>query len=216
MSQTPASEEHARRARAFGRVAPQYERGRPTYPAEAIEWLLGGEPLDLVDLGAGTGKLTRVLIDAGHRVRAVEPLREMRVLLADSAAEAELIEGTAERIPLPAGSADAVLVGAAFHWFDQERALAEIARVLRPPGVLGLLGNGFDTSVGWMESLRERLGSRVPGGLAKPLAGPGAAPADLRVGRATGIPPRTVDRPGRSARPRRLAQSRCADGPRRS
>ncbi len=139
--------------------------GVPTYPAEAIEWLLGGEPLDLVDLGAGTGKLTRVLIDAGHRVRAVEPLREMRALLADSAAEAELIEGTAERIPLPAGSADAVLVGAAFHWFEQERALAEIARVLRPPGVLGLLGNGFDTSVGWMESLRERLGSRVPGGL---------------------------------------------------
>lgn len=162
MSQTPASEEHARRARSFGRVAQQYQRGRPTYPTEAIEWLLGAKPLDVVDLAAGTGKLTRVLIDAGHRVRAIEPLPEMRALLARSAPEAELIEGTAEQIPLPTRSTDAVLVGAAFHWFDQERALAEIARALRPRGVLGLLGNGFDNSVPWMEMLRERLGSRVP------------------------------------------------------
>jgi SAM-dependent methyltransferase len=163
VSQSPASEEHARRARSFGRVAQEYQRGRPTYPTEAIEWLLGAEPLDVVDLAAGTGKLTRVLIDAGHRVRAVEPLSEMRAVLAKSAPEAELIEGTAEGIPLASRSTDGVLVGAAFHWFDHERALAEIARVLRPQGVLGLLGNGFDNSVSWMESLRERLGSRVPG-----------------------------------------------------
>jgi ubiquinone/menaquinone biosynthesis C-methylase UbiE len=162
VSQTPLSEEHGRRARSFGSVAQQYQRGRPAYPPEAIEWLLGADPLEVVDLAAGTGKLTRVLIDAGHRVRAIEPLSEMRALLAQSAPEAELIEGTAEQIPFPAKGTDAVLVGAAFHWFDHERALAEIARVLRPHGVLGLLGNGFDNSVSWMESLRERLGSRAP------------------------------------------------------
>jgi ubiquinone/menaquinone biosynthesis C-methylase UbiE len=148
----------AQRASSFGRVASEYERGRPGYPHEAIDWLLGREPLEVLDLGAGTGKLTRALLEAGHRVIAVEPLEQMRAILTAGYPEARTLAGLAEQLPLENASVDAVVVGAAFHWFDHDVALAEIARVLRPPGVLGLLGNGFDTSPHWVASLREILG----------------------------------------------------------
>jgi SAM-dependent methyltransferase len=148
----------AERASSFARVAGPYDRGRPGYPREAIEWLLGADPLDVLDLGAGTGKLTAALLDAGHRVIAVEPLAEMRAILTSSLPAAHALAGSAERLPLADGSVDAVTVGAAFHWFDQGVALAEIVRVLRPPGVLGLLGNGFDTSLAWVAHVREILG----------------------------------------------------------
>jgi SAM-dependent methyltransferase len=148
----------AERASSFARVAGEYDRGRPGYPPEAIEWLLGAGPLDVLDLGAGTGKLTGALLDAGHRVIAVEPLAEMRAILTSSLPAAHALAGSAERLPLADDSVDAVTVGAAFHWFDQRVALAEIARVLRPPGVLGLLGNGFDTSLTWVARVREILG----------------------------------------------------------
>jgi SAM-dependent methyltransferase len=145
----PAS--RARRASSFGRVAGEYERGRPGYPREAVEWLLGRAPLVVLDLGA--------LIDAGHRVTAVEPLEQMRAILTSRLPQADTLAGTAEELPLADGSVDAVTVGAAFHWFDQDRALTEIARVLRAPGVLGLLGNGFDTSSSpWVARVREILG----------------------------------------------------------
>lgn len=146
------------RAQAFGLVAEEYERGRPGYPSEAIRWLLGDQPLDVVDLGAGTGKLTAVLVAAGHRVVAVEPLAEMRAILAERVPEADVVAATAEQPDLPAASADAVVAGAAFHWFDRQRALPEIARILRPRGTLGLLGNGFDISVPWAARLRQLLG----------------------------------------------------------
>jgi SAM-dependent methyltransferase/GNAT superfamily N-acetyltransferase len=146
------------RARSFGRVAGEYQRGRPGYPPEAIEWLLGSAPLEVLDLGAGTGKLTAALLDGGHRVIAVEPLDEMRSILAATLPSAEARAGSAEQLPLEEGSIEAVVVGAAFHWFDQEAAQREIARVLRPPGVLGLLGNSFDTSTPWVARLRELLG----------------------------------------------------------
>jgi ubiquinone/menaquinone biosynthesis C-methylase UbiE len=146
------------RASSFARVADEYERGRPGYPREAIEWLLGDEPLDVLDLGAGTGKLTSALLAAGHRVLAVEPLAEMRAILASSLPDAQALSGTAEALPLPDASVDAVTVGSAFHWFDARLARAEIARVLRPPGVLGLLGNAFDTSPAWVAHVREILG----------------------------------------------------------
>jgi ubiquinone/menaquinone biosynthesis C-methylase UbiE len=148
----------AERASSFGRVADEYERGRPGYPREAIEWLLGSSPLEVLDLGAGTGKLTSALLDAGHRVIAVEPLEEMRAILTSRLPAARAMAGTAEQLPLGDASVDAVTVGSAFHWFDHGVALAEIARVLRPPGVLGLLGNGFDVSVPWVARLREILG----------------------------------------------------------
>lgn len=147
-----------RRARAFGLVAQEYERGRPSYPPAAIRWLLGDETLDVVDLGAGTGKLTAALVAAGHRVVAVEPDEEMRAILSARMTEVDVVAATAERTGLPAASADAVVAGAAFHWFERGRALPEIARILRPRGTLGLLGNGFDASTEWVRHLQEILG----------------------------------------------------------
>ena len=146
------------RARAFGLVAEEYDRGRPGYAAEAIAWLLGDEPRDVVDLGAGTGKLTEAVAGAGHRVIAVEPLDEMRTILQARLPEVRVVTGTAEETGLPGACADAVVAGAAFHWFDRAHAFPEIARILRSPGVLGLLGNRFDSSVQWVVHLREILG----------------------------------------------------------
>jgi ubiquinone/menaquinone biosynthesis C-methylase UbiE len=160
MSQAPnvPAADRAQRASSFAGVAREYDRGRPGYPRAAIDWLLGSEPLEVLDLAAGTGKLTGALLDAGHRVIAVEPLAEMRAILTASLPGARALAGTAEALPLQDASVDAVTVGAAFHWFDQGPALAEITRVLRPPGVLGLLGNAFDTQPPWVAHVREILG----------------------------------------------------------
>ncbi|MFL5869438.1 MAG: methyltransferase domain-containing protein [Solirubrobacterales bacterium] len=132
-------------ASAFGSAADEYERGRPGYPVEAIDTLARelslGPDSAVVDLAAGTGKLTRELVGRFGRVVAIEPLAEMREQLEQQVPGAETIDGTAERIPLADESADAVLVAQAFHWFDGRRALDEIARVLRPGGGLGLLWN---------------------------------------------------------------------------
>lgn len=155
MSPVPIADK-ATRAASFGAVADRYQRGRPGYPPAAIEWLLGPEPLVVLDLGAGTGKLTAALLDAGHSVTALEPLPEMRAILTETLPAATAIDGRAERLPLADNSVDAVVAGSAFHWFDREPALDEIARVLRPPGVFGLLGNRFDTSVDWQRRLRGR------------------------------------------------------------
>jgi SAM-dependent methyltransferase len=131
----------------FGRAAEAYERGRPGYPADAVAWL--AEKLGLVlgrtvlDLGAGTGKLSRLLVETGARVVAVEPVDEMRRLLT-TVAGVEAIAGAAEAIPLPDASADACTVAQAFHWFEPVAALAEIHRVLRPGSELALLWNRLD------------------------------------------------------------------------
>jgi ubiquinone/menaquinone biosynthesis C-methylase UbiE len=100
----------------------------------------------VVDLAAGTGKLTRRLVPSGARVVAVEPLAEMRAVLEHTVPAAEVLPGTAEALPLGPASADAVTVGQAFHWFDADRASAEIARVLRPGGLLALVWNVRDLS----------------------------------------------------------------------
>ncbi|HEX3511148.1 MAG TPA: methyltransferase domain-containing protein [Solirubrobacteraceae bacterium] len=154
--------ERALRARSFGSVAAEYARGRPGYPAELVEWALGPEPLDVLDVGAGTGKLTEA-VAARHRVVAIEPLAQMRALLEERLPDVRVVEGSAEELPVAGESVDAVVVGAAFHWFDHEQALAEIARVLRGPSVLVLVGNSFDTSVEWQAELREILGSATLG-----------------------------------------------------
>ena len=154
----PQEPTRAQRARSFAHVAGEYERGRPGYPPAAIEWLLGAQSLEVLDVGAGTGKLTAALLAAGHRVTAVEPLAQMRAVLERTLPQAHALAGTAERLPLADASVDAVAVGAAFHWFDHDAALAEIARVLRPGGTLGLLGNAFDASQGWIARVREILG----------------------------------------------------------
>lgn len=104
----------------------------------------------MLDLGAGTGKLTGGLVAEGHHVTAVEPNESMLSELVRHHGSVRALPGTAERIPLPDGTLDAVVVGQAFHWFDPERALPEIARVLRPGGVLAALWNDYDTSVPWV------------------------------------------------------------------
>lgn len=131
---------HRAAAEGFSRSAEAYERGRPKYPAEALELLVSRLPAgaSVLDLAAGTGALTRPLLEAGLEVVAVEPVAEMRAALP---ASARALEGTAEAIPLEQGSVDAVVVGQAFHWFDGDAALAEIHRVLRPHGVLALFWN---------------------------------------------------------------------------
>jgi ubiquinone/menaquinone biosynthesis C-methylase UbiE len=144
----------ATRAASFGAVADRYQRGRPGYPPAAIRWLLGPEPLHVLDLGAGTGKLTAALLAAGHTVTALEPLAEMRAILTETLPAATAIDGRAEQLPLADDSVDAVVAGSAFHWFDREPALDEITRVMRAPGTFGLLGNRFDNSVDWQRNLR--------------------------------------------------------------
>lgn len=134
------------RAASFAGVADVYERARPGYPDEAVWWLAGREPRDVVDLGAGTGKLTRSLVALGHRVTAVEPLAEMLDQLRAAVPEAIALSGSAEAIPLPDASADVVTVAQAYHWFDHGPALREIARVLRPGGRVALVWNARDDS----------------------------------------------------------------------
>ncbi len=133
---------HRIAAKGFSEGAQAYERGRPGYPPEAIAWLVERLGLDtsanVLDLAAGTGKLSREFRASGAEVIAVEPLARIRELIEPPI---HTLEGSAERIPLPDGSADAVTVAQAFHWFDGETALAEIHRVLRPAGRLALVWN---------------------------------------------------------------------------
>ncbi|UXA14833.1 methyltransferase domain-containing protein [Mycobacterium sp. SMC-8] len=153
-----------RRSLSFGAEAAAYERGRPSYPPEAIDWLLpdgGSNRLEVLDLGAGTGKLTTRLVERGLDVVAVDPIPEMLELLSTSLPDTPALLGTAEEIPLPDGSVDAVLVAQAWHWFDPERAVKEVARVLRPGGRLGLVWNNRDERLGWVKDLGDIIGHEV-------------------------------------------------------
>jgi SAM-dependent methyltransferase len=149
----------AERARSFGAVADSYERARPSYPDAAVDWLVPAGARTVLDLGAGTGKLTRALVARGLEVVAVEPLAEMRASLAASLPAVRALEGTAEAIPLPDDSVDAITVAQAWHWVDPARATAEAARVLRPGGTLGLIWNRRDERVGWVARLGDVMGS---------------------------------------------------------
>jgi ubiquinone/menaquinone biosynthesis C-methylase UbiE len=152
-----AMEIHHSAARGFDRAADTYERGRPGYPGEAATWLVGvlgiGPSSKVVDLAAGTGKLTRQLVPTGAELTAVEPVAGMRARLAEALPGVRVEVGTAEAMPLPDGTASAVVVGQGFHWFDGARALAEIHRVLRHRGGLGLIWNVRDESVPWVAEL---------------------------------------------------------------
>jgi SAM-dependent methyltransferase len=156
----------AKRASSFGGAARAYAEHRPNYPLTGIRWVVSGaaRPVhDVLDLGAGTGKLTEGLLALDFAVTAVEPDRNMLAELTRRFPQVTALIGTAERIPLPARSVDAVLAGQAFHWFDPDRALTEIARVLRPGGVVGALWNDHDQSVGWVAGLAKLNRTSVSG-----------------------------------------------------
>lgn len=148
---------HAQRATSFGVAADAYERARPTYPEAAVDWLVPAGARRVLDLGAGTGKMSRLLVARGLDVVAVEPSDGMRAALEAAVPDVAVLAGTAESIPLPDGSVDAIVVAQAWHWVDAERASVECARVLRPGGRLGLTWNIRDLSVPWMAELEELL-----------------------------------------------------------
>ena len=142
---------------AFGPAAEAYERGRPGWPAAALDAIAARLELDsgssVLDLAAGTGKLTRALVERFGTVTAVEPVAGMRAVLAREVPAARTLAGAAEAIPLDGGSVDAVFVAEAFHWFDVAGAAAEIARVLRPGGGVAVLYNRHDE---WQETQEPR------------------------------------------------------------
>jgi SAM-dependent methyltransferase len=142
----------------FGAEAAAYERGRPSYPPEAIDWLLPARAGDVLDLGAGTGKLTTRLVERGLDVVAVDPIPEMLEVLRRTLPNTTALLGTAEEIPLANNSVDAVLVAQAWHWFDPARAIPEVIRVLRPGGRLGLVWNTRDERLGWVRELGHIIG----------------------------------------------------------
>lgn len=177
--ETPASKIHTAASTGFSRAADEYERGRPEYPEEVIRFLAErlfefradsvrgtDKPLDVVDLAAGTGKFTRVLEviregdpEAIDAIIAVEPVAEMRAKCSEmierfgSGRPSMVMEGTAENIPIAESSIDVLTVAQAFHWFDGEKALPEIHRVLKPGGMLLLIWNVRDESVEWIRAM---------------------------------------------------------------
>ncbi len=142
--------------RSFGPVADAYDRARPSYPEAAVSWLTGSGRSLVLELGAGTGKLTEVLHRAGHEVVATDPLPEMLAVLA-ARVPVRPVVATAEHIPVRSRSVDVVVCGQSFHWFDHDLALAEIARVLRPGGVIALAWNTYDEGIPWVRRLKRLL-----------------------------------------------------------
>ncbi|MBN6190338.1 class I SAM-dependent methyltransferase [Microbacterium sufflavum] len=146
-------------ATSFGGQAGSYEVGRPEYPFEAVTWMLDRAPAGarrIADVGAGTGKLTRALVAGeGAEVVAVDPDPAMLAALRDAVPGVPTFVGTAERLPLPDASVDAVVLGQAWHWVDPVAASAEIGRVVRPGGVLGLVWNLRDERVDWVRRLTD-------------------------------------------------------------
>ena len=168
MSYGPPMPVHDVAARGFGSAAREYERGRPGYPDEVAELLrseLGvGPGRSVLDVGAGTGKFTRLLARTGASVLALEPVEAMRTQLRAALPEIGLVGGSAEEIELRDGGVDVVTVATAFHWFDGARALAEFRRVLAPGGGLAIVWNARDQSVDWVRSIGDLVGAAVEQG----------------------------------------------------
>lgn len=174
-------DDHAAQARSFGAVAAEYDRVRPGYPPEVVRWGLGDDPRRVLDLGAGTGTLTRLLLGLGHDVVAVEPDPLMREQLLAVTPGARVLAGSAEALPLPDGSVDAVLVAQAWHWTDHARAAVEVARVLRPGGVLVLLWNVRDAGHPLTAAVTSAVVAHAPDLAARAGAGTYADRLDARV-----------------------------------
>lgn len=153
----------ARPARAFGAVADAYDRGRPGYPREAATWLTGPHPLTVLEVGAGTGKLTTELVALGHDVHATDPDQDMLARLSVHLPGVRISEARAEELPVPDHSVDVVVGAQCFHWFDLDQSLPEIARVLRPGGHVAMVWNDRDERIPWVR----RLG-RILGGAGEP------------------------------------------------
>lgn len=141
--------------RSFGAVADEYNRLRSGPSPEALDWLLPAAATDALELGAGTGILTRLLVDRVRHVTAVEPDERMRAVLGASTPGVDVRAGVAEELPAQSSSCDVVVAASAWHWVDEARAVPEVARVLRPHGRLALVWSGPDRSVDWMRSLWE-------------------------------------------------------------
>ena len=166
------------RATSFGAVAAAYERARPSYPEQAVDWLLPPGARRVLDVGAGTGKLTRALAARGLDVIAVEPSAGMREQLAGVLPGVTVLAGTGEQIPLADGTVDAVLAAQAWHWVDPARAVPEVARVLRPGGQLGLLWNIRDERTDWVAELTRVIHTPdyTDNGSLDPVVGPPFGP----------------------------------------
>lgn len=147
-------------ARSFGSVAEAYDRGRPPYPREAAAWLVGSEPVTVLELGAGTGKLTAELAAMGHDVHATDPDRDMLAILERRLPDVRVSLASAEELPVPDRSVDVVVSAQAFHWFDLDRALPEIARVLKPGGRLAVVWNQRDERIPWVRRLGTLIGTQ--------------------------------------------------------
>src|SRR4051794_19837104 len=147
-------------ARSFGSVVDAYDRGRPGYPSEAVAWLAGDEPATVLELGAGTGKLTDTLVALGHDVHATDPDDAMLGRLRARLPDVPTSVASAEELPAADASYDVVVAGQAFHWFDLDRALPEIARVLRPGGRLALVWNQRDEQIPWVRKLGRIIGTQ--------------------------------------------------------
>ena len=145
----------------FEHAVADYERGRPGFPDPAVKFLDDrlslGPGRTLLELGAGTGKLTRLLAPAGARILAVEPLAAMREALRHNLPDVEVLDAVAEDLPLAEGTADAAVAAQAFHWFDGERTLSELARVLQPGAPIALVWNVRDESVPWIRELTQLI-----------------------------------------------------------
>jgi SAM-dependent methyltransferase len=158
-------DEHPNHARSFGGVADAYDRGRPTYPREAAAWLTSDRPpqdraLSVLELGAGTGKLTEQLVALGHEVHATEPDEAMLAILRRHLPEVRASLAPAEEIPSGDAAYDVVVSAQAFHWFDMNLALPEIARVLRPGGHVALVWNYRDERIPWVKRLGQIIGTQ--------------------------------------------------------
>ncbi|MBA2955412.1 methyltransferase domain-containing protein [Nocardioides sp. MAH-18] len=157
-------------ARSFGSVADAYDRGRPGYPAEAVAWLVGEQPVTVLEVGAGTGKLTETLLALGHEVHATDPDDAMLAKLRERLPDVPTSVAGAEELPAADASYDVVVAGQSFHWFDPERALPEIARVLRPGGHLALVWNQRDERIPWVRRLGDLIGHQDMEEAATPLS----------------------------------------------
>jgi SAM-dependent methyltransferase len=142
----------------FGSAAGDYEAGRPGYPADAVAWMVPASARRVVDVGAGTGKLTRALTAPGRKVVAVDPDPAMLATLESTLPGVQTLVGTAEALPLPDASYDAVVFGQAWHWVDASIAVPEVARVLAPGGTLGLVWNIRDDREPWVAAMTEIIG----------------------------------------------------------